>query len=55
MCSISGGNYYAFCKTEEKKWVCLNDDSVIPIIDESKIVTKNAYLLFYQKKREDTF
>lgn len=47
--SMSGGHYYAFCKTRSKKWVCLNDASVIPLRDESKIITQNAYLLFYKK------
>ena len=47
---ISFGHYYSYCKNEiDKKWYKFDDDSINEI-DEDKIITKNAYILFYQAK-----
>ena len=46
--SINSGHYYSYCKHNED-WYNYDDDN-ISIISESKIVSKNAYCLFYKKK-----
>ena len=46
------GHYYSYCKNIKSKtdtnWYLFNDECVSKI-DESKIVTDKAYILFYQK------
>lgn len=44
----TGGHYYAFCKNNGK-WYNYNDD-MVQEINEEKIMTSNAYVLFYRKK-----
>jgi ubiquitin C-terminal hydrolase len=54
VCNHSGtlqlGHYYAYCKRTEsdgsEKWYNF-DDSRITEIDESEVVTEDAYILFY--------
>ena len=49
--SLSYGHYTAFCKNSiDEKWYEFNDSSVCEIKDLSKIVSPNAYVLFYKQK-----
>ena len=49
--SLSFGHYTAFCKNSIKnKWYEFNDSYVAEITDESKIISQNAYVLFYRQK-----
>ena len=49
--SLYFGHYTAFCKNSiTNKWFEFNDSSVIEIDDESKIISHNAYVLFYKQK-----
>ena len=49
--SLYFGHYTAFCKNSiTNKWYEFNDSSVNEIKDESNIVSKNAYVLFYRRK-----
>ena len=49
--SLSFGHYTAFCKNSiDEKWYEFNDSSVCEIKDISKIVSSNAYVLFYKRK-----
>lgn len=50
---LNMGHYYAYCKNQNT-WICYNDGKVFGI-DESEVVTSNAYLLFYKKKVMDSF
>ena len=43
----TGGHYYAFCKNNDK-WYIFNDSQVQEIA-EDKIVTPEAYILFYKR------
>lgn len=53
VCNHSGGagfgHYYSYCRYKDNSWYEFNDRSVRKI-DESNIVTSNAYCLFYKKK-----
>jgi ubiquitin C-terminal hydrolase len=45
------GHYYSYCKNfYDNKWYEF-DDSTVCEIDENKLVTDNAYCLFYRKKK----
>lgn len=46
----TGGHYFAYCKNKNNQWYEYNDKFVRKI-DESDLVTNNAYCLFYQKKK----
>ncbi len=47
---LHGGHYIAYCKNYiENKWYEFND-SCVSEIDESSIVSRNAYVLFYKKR-----
>ena len=47
---LHGGHYIAYCKNNfENKWYEFND-SYVSEIDENKIVSKSAYVLFYKKR-----
>ena len=49
--SLHFGHYTAFCKNSiTNKWYDYNDSMVTEIADESKIITQNAYVLFYRQK-----
>lgn len=48
--SVIGGHYTSFVKNANDKWYFFNDTSVKEVKDE-KIVTNNAYCLFYRKKK----
>jgi len=51
--SYSGGHYYSYCKSPiNNEWYLFNDSHVEYIPKdkvEEKLITSNAYLLFYQK------
>ena len=50
---LHGGHYFAYCKNYiENDWYEFNDSNVDKI-DKNKIVTENAYVLFYSRKREN--
>lgn len=55
ICNHSGsknfGHYYSYCKNNNGKWYEYNDNRVSEI-QESKIITNNAYCLFYKKINE---
>ena len=44
--NIHGGHYTSYCLNSDDKWYVFDDDRVSPI---TNIITKNAYILFYQK------
>ena len=46
--SSNGGHYYSYCKNQNGKWYEFNDSNVKEISDD-KLVTNNAYCLFYRK------
>ena len=49
--SLHFGHYTAFCLNSiNNKWYEFNDSCVREINDETKIVTQNAYVLFYRQK-----
>ena len=49
--AIGGGHYYTYAKSPmDSKWRVYNDTKVYEIDSKKDIVTKNAYLLFYQRK-----
>ncbi|XP_064600915.1 ubiquitin carboxyl-terminal hydrolase 43-like isoform X2 [Liolophura sinensis] len=49
---MCGGHYTAFCKNPvDDKWYSFDDSKVTPM-QESEVVTKAAYLLFYQRRSQ---
>jgi len=49
--AIGGGHYYTYAKSSvDGKWRVYNDTKVYEIESIKHIVTRNAYLLFYQRK-----
>ena len=47
---ISFGHYYSYCKNYlDNEWYNYDDETVTKI-DKNKLITKNAYMLFYQAK-----
>ena len=49
-----GGHYTAFVKNASGKWYLFNDTHVQEVADASKIVTNQAYCLFYRKKNKSS-
>ena len=50
---LHGGHYFAYCKNNiDGDWYEFND-SHVDKIDKNKIVTENAYVLFYKRKRDN--
>ena len=50
---LHGGHYYAYCKNNiDGDWYEFNDANVEKI-DKNIIVTENAYVLFYKRKRDN--
>ncbi|CAI9100997.1 OLC1v1038211C1 [Oldenlandia corymbosa var. corymbosa] len=45
---LGGGHYYADCKLSDNRWYRFNDSHVSPV-DEEKIKTSAAYVLFYRR------
>ena len=46
-----GGHYTAFCKNANNLWYLFNDTHVSQMNDVSKIISTQAYCLFYRKKK----
>ena len=50
---LHGGHYFAYCKNcIDGEWYEFNDSHVSKI-DNKKVVSENAYVLFYKRKREE--
>ena len=50
---LHGGHYFAYCKNSiDGEWYEFNDSNVSKI-DTKNVVTENAYVLFYKRKREE--
>ena len=50
---LHGGHYFAYCKNcIDGEWYEFNDSNVSKI-DNKKVVSENAYVLFYKRKREE--
>lgn len=47
---MSFGHYYVFIKNSENKWILFNDNEVSIIDDLEKIISPNAYCLFYRRR-----
>jgi ubiquitin C-terminal hydrolase len=45
--TVNRGHYTALVKTENG-WISANDARVVRIVDESNVVNRNAYMLFYR-------
>lgn len=51
--NINSGHYWSSCKNLDTNWYCFNDADVSKHSNESfesQLVTKDAYILFYQRK-----
>lgn len=48
--SLNGGHYYAYIKNMNGKWY-LFDDNTITETEEKDVISRNAYCLFYRKKK----
>jgi ubiquitin C-terminal hydrolase len=46
----SGGHYTSFVKTADGAWMHFDDEQMEVIDNEKKLITSNAYCLFYRKK-----
>ena len=46
---IQGGHYWAYCKNTDGNWYNFNDEDV-SLINESNLISPQAYCLFYKKK-----
>ena len=50
---LHGGHYFAYCKNFlDNEWYEFNDSNVEKI-DKKKVVSDNAYVLFYSKRRKE--
>jgi len=54
--TLSYGHYTAYCKVggteadeNSRRWYHFNDATVLPVVNESEIVSREAYLLFYER------
>ena len=46
--NMNGGHYFAFVKSQtNNKWYCADDDNITEM-EESDVLTQNAYMLFYK-------
>lgn len=52
MGSTNGGHYTSAVKVHNHSWFLFNDTNVSKINDENKVITQNAYCLFYRKKKD---
>jgi len=50
---MGGGHYTAYCRVSEDggQWYCF-DDSHSYTVDESKVLSESAYVLFYRRRTE---
>ena len=46
---LGGGHYWAYCKNNDGNWYKFND-AVVSTLKSEKVVSNNAYCLFYKKK-----
>ena len=53
--SVNNGHYTSICRNFEKNSWVLYDDKQWRTISKEEVVTKNAYLLFYRKKKHVRF
>ena len=47
---LNSGHYTSLCRVMGNKWYKFNDDKVTEI-QKSEVVSSNAYILFYKKKK----
>ena len=47
--SLNSGHYYAYCRNSNNKWY-IYDDNNVREIENSSLISNNAYCLFYHKK-----
>ena len=47
---LGGGHYWAYCKNNDGNWYKFND-AVVSTLKKEKVVSNNAYCLFYKKKQ----
>lgn len=47
--NVMGGHYTSYIKNANGKWYLINDTSLTEISDNKKIITTQAYCLFYRK------
>lgn len=53
---MGGGHYYSFTKhRNDKQWYYYNDEIVGKVTKDEKIVSADAYILFYSKMSTDQF
>jgi len=53
---MGGGHYYSFTKhRNDKQWYYYNDEIVGKVKKDEKIVSADAYILFYSKMSTDQF
>jgi ubiquitin C-terminal hydrolase len=51
--NINGGHYWSACKNLDKNWYCFNDADISKYSNENlenQLITKDAYILFYNRK-----
>jgi len=46
---LAGGHYWAYCKNNDGNWYKFND-AVVSTLKKDKVVSNNAYCLFYKKQ-----
>jgi ubiquitin C-terminal hydrolase len=52
--SLNGGHYTAYCKNSlDQEWYNFDDSSVSKVIDEQRVITPAAYLLFYRRREQN--
>lgn len=50
----NGGHYYSYCLDQSTNdWFCYNDSTVTYISDFNKIITPDAYILFYRLRKNN--
>lgn len=48
--SYGGGHYYAYCRPNDgAQWVEFNDSSVHANLSPDRVITKDAYVLFFRR------
>jgi ubiquitin C-terminal hydrolase len=47
--ALFGGHYTAYCKNPDNMWVNYDDLTIRKISSTKQVITKNAYVLFYQE------
>jgi len=53
--STNSGHYFSYCKNMiNNRWYECNDEHIGAMTNESQVLNKEAYLLFYQKRAKLT-